>query len=123
MLLADEPDAIEEVFTEDVVVWSPNLVTRSRTELQEVISENRDLLSNLELRIDVVDCSGDRATVEWQVSADHTGALLVGDDYLFEPSGRRISIAGAVVAEFRGKLISTLRCYFDDAAVLEQLLT
>ena len=65
---------------------------------------------------------GDNAIAEWRVGADHTGTLHIEDDLEIEPSGRRIVLAGATFAEFRGDQICAFRNYFDDAALLEQLL-
>jgi ketosteroid isomerase-like protein len=113
---------IEEVFTEDVVAWSPNMSAVGRAELEAEFAENDDALSNVEFSVDALDVTGSKAFAEWRVTADHTGPLLVGDDLLIEPTGRNIGLAGATVAEFRDDRISAMRNYFDDAAILEQLL-
>ncbi|MGZ4704230.1 MAG: nuclear transport factor 2 family protein [Acidimicrobiales bacterium] len=113
---------IEEVFTEDVVAWSPNLSASNRAELEEEFAENDEALSNVVFSVDSVDVIGAKAIAEWRATAEHTGPLLIGDDLLVEPTGRRIVLAGASFAEFRGDKISALRTYFDDAALIEQLL-
>jgi len=109
-------------FTDDVVGWSPNLVVSSRAELAEEWGERHDALSNIVISFDAVYLVGDNAIAEWRLGADHTGPLVVDDDVVLEPTGARIVLAGATFAEFRGDQICAFRNYFDDAALLEQLL-
>lgn len=113
---------LEETFTEDVVGWSPNLAVNSRAELAEEFGDRHDVLSNIVISFDAVYLVGDNAIAEWRIGADHTGTLHIEDDLEIEPSGRRIVLAGATFAEFRGDQICAFRNYFDDAALLEQLL-
>ena len=47
---------------------------------------------------------------------------MVDDDVQLEPTGRTIVLAGATFAEFRDDQICAFRNYFDDAALLEQIL-
>ena len=63
-----------------------------------------------------------RAAAEWVVSATHTGPLVLDDDLVIEPSGGQLVLAGATFAELRDGKISAFRHYFDDAALLEQML-
>ena len=76
--------------------------------------------------VDSLDVVGNKAIAEWRASADHTGPLVIGDgdddDLVIEATGRTIVLAGATFAEFDGDQISALRTYFDDAAIIEQLL-
>lgn len=120
--VAGDGSRLEETFTEDVVGWSPNLAVTSRAELAEEFGDRHDVLSNIVISFDAVYLVGDNAIAEWRVGADHTGTLHIEDDLEIEPSGRRIVLAGATFAEFRGDQICAFRNYFDDAALLEQLL-
>lgn len=74
------------------------------------------------MSVDTLEEMGNKAVAEWRVAADHTGPLLVADELLIEPTGRRLSLAGASFAEFSDGRISSIRHYFDDAALLEQML-
>ena len=109
-------------FTEDVVGWAPNLAVSSLAELAEEFGDRHDVLSNIVISFDAIYLVGDNAIAEWRIGADHTGELVIGDEAAIPPSGRRIVLAGATFAEFRGDLICAFRNYFDDAALLEQLL-
>jgi predicted ester cyclase len=113
---------LEETFTEDVVGWSPNLAVSSRAELAEEFGDRHDVLSNIVISFDAVYIIGDNAIAEWRIGADHTGELVIGDELPIPATGRRIVLAGATFAEFRGDQICAFRNYFDDAALLEQLL-
>ena len=113
---------LDQTFTEEVVGWSPNLAVTSRAELAEEFGDRHDALSNIVISFDAVYIVGENAIAEWRLGADHSGELVIDDDVTIEPSGRRIVLAGATFAEFRGDLICAFRNYFDDAALLEQLL-
>jgi ketosteroid isomerase-like protein len=120
--LTGDAEVIRDVFTEDVTSWSPNLMLTSRAEMEEAFEDRDDALSNVDLVIDTFDTSGPKAFAEWHVSADHTGPFFVGDDLLIEATGRHIMLAGMTVAHFTDSRIDSIRHYFDDAALLEQML-
>ena len=46
----------------------------------------------------------------------------MSEDLTVPATGRHIHVGGATFAEFRGDKIRTLRSYFDDAALIEQLV-
>jgi ketosteroid isomerase-like protein len=117
-----DDSALDQTFTEDVVGWSPNLAVTSRAELAEEFGDRHDALSNIVIAFDAIYIIGDNAIAEWRISADHTGPIVVEDDLQLEATGRTIVLAGATFAEFRGDQICAFRNYFDDAALLEQLL-
>ena len=116
-----KPRDLSELFTDDVNGWSPNLYVTSRAELEAEFAERDDALSNIVIAIDTLDLVGSKAIAEWRLAADHTGPLVL-DDERIEPTGRRVILAGATFAEFRDDRICAFRNYFDDAALLEQLL-
>ena len=58
---------------------------------------------------------------EWTAAADHAQPFVVPQDTRLDPSGKRLSLTGATFAEFTGTRISTIRHYFDEAGLLEQL--
>ncbi len=117
-----DDSTLDQTFTEDVIGWSPNLAVTSRAELAEEFGDRHDALSNIVIAFDAIYIIGDNTIAEWRISADHTGPIIVDDDLQLEPTGRTIVLAGATFAEFRGDQICAFRNYFDDAALLEQLL-
>lgn len=115
--------SIAELVTDDVVGWSPNLAVRSRADLLAAMDHHDDGLSEVELQVRALDQVGDRAFAEWHVAADHTGPMVVDDGVVIEPTGRRLHLSGATVAEFDGDRVCAFRSYFDDLALVEQALT
>jgi hypothetical protein len=111
-----------ELFTRDVVGWSPHLTVVSLAELQAEFSEREEVLSNAHIAVDSIDESPGKVIAEWHIAADHTGPFLIADELLVEPTGRRIMLTGATFAELRGERICAFRHYFDDTALLKQLL-
>ena len=125
--LTGDVQLCEEVFTRDVICTSPVLSTSTRDELETVLSSRRDALANIDLTIDRVvdvdvDVDVDAVTIaEWTAAADHAQPFVVPQDTRLDPSGKRLSLTGATFAEFTGTRISTIRHYFDEAGLLEQL--
>jgi len=117
-----EVEALPDLFTPDVSGWSPNLQVTSLDELSEAVAAREAALSDVTLDIDSLDIVGNKGYVEYRLSAVFSGPLTVDDDTVVEPHGQQITIGAALVAEFTGDKISAFRNYFDDAALLEQLL-
>ena len=115
-------DVLPELFTEDVSGWSPNMLVASRGELAEVVAERDTSISNVSLKIDVVDIVGNKGYAEYRVTADFSGPFVVDEETVIEPNGRELLLGAALVAEFTGDKISAFRNYFDNAALLEQML-
>lgn len=59
-----------------------------------------------------------RCVALWKIAATHTGKLNPPG---FAPTGRRASIQGVDVIEFRGELISRITTFFDPIYAAEQL--
>jgi ketosteroid isomerase-like protein len=51
----------------------------------------------------------------------HSGPLTLAGGEVVEPTGARITVNGATVAEFRGDRICSLRQYWDELGVFEQI--
>ena len=114
--------AMADLVTADVTGWSTNLFVTSRDELLAALEQREDAFSGIEVRVQALDQIGDKAVAEWHVAVDHNGPLAVDDDLVIEPTGRRLHVSGATVAEFDGDRICAFRSYFDDLALIEQLL-
>ena len=120
--LMGEVEALPELFTQDVSGWSPNMLVTSRGELAEVVAERDGSLSEVSLKIDTLDVVGNKGYAEYRVHATFSGPFVIDDDTVIEPNGREILVGAAFVAEFREGTISAFRNYFDNAALLEQML-
>ncbi len=114
--------ALADLVTADVTGWSPNLFVTSREQLLAAFEQREEAFSGIEVRVQALDQVGDKAVAEWHVAVDHTGPLAVDDDLVIEPTGRRLHVSGATFAEFDGDRICAFRSYFDDLALIEQLL-
>jgi limonene-1,2-epoxide hydrolase len=115
-------DAVADLVTHDVIGWSPHLAIASRDDLVAVMDQDDEPFSGIALEITAIDQIGDKAIAEWRVSADHTSPLTIDDDVVIAPTGRRVHLSGATVAEFEGERICAFRNYFDDLALVEQTL-
>ena len=115
-------DSMADLVTADVTGWSPNLFVSSRDDLLAELALREDAFSGIEIVVQALDQIGDKAIAEWHIGADHTGPLVIDDDLVIEPTGRRLHLSGATVAEFEGERIGAFRSYFDDLALVEQVL-
>jgi ketosteroid isomerase-like protein len=112
---------VAELYTDDVKVWAPALSVSSARELAEEFERRDDVFSDIELEVFPLAVSGDYACAEWTVAMTHSGALVMTDGLVVEPTGIRVTINGATVAEFHRDRICSLRQYWDEFGVLEQL--
>ncbi len=117
-----EVDALPEFFTEDVSAWSPNMLVSSIDELAEVVKERDASLSDVSLQIDALDVVGNKGYAEYRVTAMFSGPFEIDEETVIEPTGNEMLIGAAIVAEFTGDKISAFRNYFDNAALLEQMV-
>lgn len=123
MAMADgDTGTADDVFTEDLVGWSPLVRIGSKADLIDLLGEQDDAFSGIKLKIDTIDILGSKGIGEWRLKAVFSGPYLLADDVLIEPTGQRVLIAGVSIAEFRGDQIYVIRQYFDEATLLEQIL-
>ncbi len=65
---------------------------------------------------------GNKAFAEWLVDADHTGPLVLSADTALAATGRHVQLPGVTVADFREGKIRSFLTYFDDLALIEQIV-
>jgi hypothetical protein len=120
--IAGQVEALPELFTKDVIGWSPNMLVGSRADLTEVVADREDALSDVNVQVDALNVSGNRGFVEYRVSAVFSGPFVISDDVVVDPNGREIVLGAAMAADFSGDKIAAFRNYFDDATLMEQML-
>ena len=119
--LAGDRRSVEDLCTDDVRVWAPALNASSRAELLEALERRDRAFSDIDLTTTPLDVGGDFACVEWTVRMTHSGTIELGDGTNVAATGERVVVNGATIAEFDGERICSLRQYWDEFAVLEQL--
>jgi ketosteroid isomerase-like protein len=117
-----ESGDLSTLFTDDVVGWSPVASVSGLTALVDLSALRDVAFSNVVIMFRGLDEVGNKAFAEWVVEADHTGPLVLTEDAVLEPSGKRVQMAGATVADFRDGKIRSYRTYFDDMSLIEQIL-
>ena len=113
---------LSTLFTDDVVGWSPYATVSGLPALAALSALREIAFSDVVLMFRSLDEVGNKAYAEWVIEADHTGPLILDDDVELEPTGRRVQLAGATVADFRDGKISSYRTYFDDLSLIEQIV-
>lgn len=112
---------LRDLLTDDVRAWSPAVSTTSLDELIDELDRRDEAFSEIELDVAPLDVSGDYACVEWTVGMLHSGTIALADDVSIEASGIRVTLHGVTIAEFLGERICSLRQYWDEHTMLEQL--
>jgi ketosteroid isomerase-like protein len=112
---------VAEIYTDDVEGWSPSMYVSSAAELAIELEDREDAFSDIELACASLDVAGDRACVEWMMTATHSGPIAIDDDVALEPTGLRLTMHGITVAEFDGDRICSFRQYWDEAELLDQI--
>ena len=113
--------AAGDLYTEDVRTWTSAVSTASLSELMDAFERRDDAFSNLELDASPLEVGGEYACVEWSVTMTHTGPIELADGKLVDPTGAHVTLYGITVAEFRGDRICSLRQYWDELSVFDQL--
>lgn len=116
-----DSSVVAELYTSDVKGWAPALHVSSAAELAIELEDREDAFSDVELAFAPLDVGGDRACVEWMMTATHSGALVIDDETSIEPTGARLTLHGVTVAEFDGDRICSFRQYWDEAELLAQI--
>jgi hypothetical protein len=120
--LTGDVDALPNFFTDDVSGWGPNMLVSSLDELKETIADREEALSDVALEIGSLDVFGNKGFVEYRLDAVFSGPFKLDEDTVVDPTGGKIALGAALVAEFSGDKISAFRNYFDETTLLEQMV-
>ncbi len=118
---AGDAGLVDELYTEDVMGWSPTVDISSWAELAEAYSGRADAFAEVDMLIDPIDVVGDRGYAEWVVSATHVGQIALEGHVVVQPTGRRITLRGVTVAHFEGTRINSFHQYWDNLGLLSEL--
>jgi hypothetical protein len=109
------------LFTDDVSGDAPNLRVRSRAELECQLIDRAGALSRIEFAIDRLEPSEGGVTATWRLAGMHTGALLINEDELVEPSGRPVDLAARTHVRFRVRRICAFETIYDGQDLIDQI--
>ena len=76
-----------ELFTDDVSVWSPNIMATGLGDLAENLGFREAAFSDVTVEIDSLDVFADRALAEFHVAATFTGPFVVDEAVATSPTG------------------------------------
>ena len=69
-----------ELFTDDVTVWSPNVLAVGLAELSEILASAKVAFSDVDIEFDSLDIFGNQGLAEFRVAATFSGSFVVDDD-------------------------------------------
>jgi hypothetical protein len=115
--------ALGEIFTDDVTVWSPTLFAVGVADLAENLALREPAFSDVAIQITSLGVLGNKGFAEFQVAATFSGPFVINETVAIEPNGRTLVLGAAAIADYDGDKIKAVRAYFDDATLLEQMLS
>jgi predicted ester cyclase len=98
------------------------MFTTSLEELTLAFADREDAFSNQTITVRSIDELGNKVIAEWRFDADHTGTLTFDEENWIDATGAHVYMGGVSIAEYSGDKIRNVRTYFDDLALLEQLV-
>jgi hypothetical protein len=113
---------LEASVDEGVVVWSPCVSTRSRTELVAALLDGDDAITEVAVSILGASINDTTVYVEWHLQGQFNNAGFLNDDVLVEASGGLVQASGVIVVVFRNNRATHIRCYYDGLGLLEQVV-
>ena len=119
--VSGDTSAVADLFTDDVVAWSPVVRVTSREELAVELEDREDAFSDFELDVGLIAVEESYGCAEWVASATHTGPYVVDETVALAPTGRRVTLRGVSIAEFDGDRIRAFRHYWDEIDLLDGL--
>jgi hypothetical protein len=125
ILIGERNDELEDWIAPEVLVWSPVHYSSSRAELLVGLhdpSDADDTLSEVVIEATSTDVALPRVYLEWRLTARFSQPCFIDDDLLVEPTGRLVETAGVLVTTLANDVIISAHCYYDDSALLEQLV-
>jgi hypothetical protein len=122
--LTADVETLRWLVTDDVWGCSPNLFVNSRAELLAQAAWLSDAFSDVEVSVDVAHTVGGQVAAEWLIELAFTGRLVLDEehDVVVEPTGQRLEVAGATFIDLEGHRVRAFRHYFDDLAILQQVM-
>lgn len=121
-VVVGEPEQLQSALTADAIGWSPALSYTSRAEAVLSLHEHPAALSVTEFDVVRLLRPSPFLVAEWHLAAVHDQPFLVADDRLIDVSERPVHLHGTTVAKVRGLRIEAVHTYYDEAALVEQVL-
>ncbi len=120
---AEELGRLEEALDESVVVWTPAICLRSRSDVIGALTDADDALGEVVVTFGATAGTDSSAFVEWVATGRFNRPVLLHDDELVEPTGAVVRVGGALCVTFAdGRRASEIWCYYDRLGLIEQLL-
>ena len=126
ILLGEQLGDLADALDPYVVVWCPTFYATSRDDALQALHEDiagGDTLTEVSIVVTKFDVVAPNAYLEWRLAGRFSNPCFVDSDVLLEPTGRLVETAGVMVVTLAEGRAVRLNCYYDDLALLEQLLT
>ena len=126
LLGGERAEDLERWLAPEVVVWTPVRYTSTRADLLHELHDldlGGDTLTEVVIAVTHADVAPPRVHLEWRLTARFSHPCFVDDDLLVEPTGRLVETAGVMIATIDDGMITAAHCYYDDFALLEQLVS
>ena len=113
---------LDQLVTDDVTVWTPNMLAVGLSDLQTNLAFRESAFSDVDIQFDTLDVFGSRGLAEFRVAGTFSGPFVIEEAVVIEPNHHKLLLGVAAVADFEQTKIKAVRAYFDDTSLLEQML-
>ena len=115
--ILDNLDAIEEIYTSDLVWHEPDQDIQGYEEARQFVTTYKAALPDLNVTVDDVVAEGDKAVTRWTMRGTHQGET----EELGPPTEKQMELKGITIHRFEeGKIVEEWEAY-DNLSAMQQL--
>ncbi len=112
-----DPDALEEVYADELVWHEPDQDVRGLEEAKQYYSKYLSAFPDFSFTVEDVIAEGDKVVIRWRVSGTHQGEV---EDF-GPPTGRQMEFEGITIHRIEGGKIVEEWERYDNLRLLQQL--
>jgi steroid delta-isomerase-like uncharacterized protein len=115
--ILDNLDAIEEIYTSDLVWHEPDQDIQGYEEARQFVTTYKAALPDLNVTVEDVVAEGDKAVTRWTMRGTHQGET----EELGPPTEKQMELKGITIHRFEeGKIVEEWEAY-DNLSAMQQL--
>ncbi len=115
--IVDNLDAIEEIYTSDLVWHEPDQDIQGYEEARQFVTTYKAALPDLNVTVEDVIAEGDKAVTRWTIRGTHQGEI----EEFGPPTGKQIEFKGLTMHRIEGgKIVEEWEGY-DNLSIMQQL--
>ncbi len=111
------PDAIDELYTADLVWHEPDQDVRGSEEAKQFLGMYLSAFPDMHVAVEDAIAEGDQVATRWTIRGTHQGEI----EEFGSPTGRQVEIKGITIHRIEGGKIAEEWERYDNLGVMQQL--